>query len=87
MPILKQAKISDMEKDRTRKQVTVEVSVMVTFETDCIDTINSEEAIEHLASQMDYDFNLNDYDDDDIRGRIIETEILEANVQSETEIS
>jgi|DEB0MinimDraft_10_1074344.scaffolds.fasta_scaffold140593_1 hypothetical protein len=73
---------------RKRRQVTVEVTVMVTMEVDTISQIDTEEAVEHLVSEMDYNFDLSDSieKDDEIYGSIIETEIIESTPRSETEI-
>jgi len=61
---------------------------MVTMEVDTISQIDTEEAVEHLVSEMDYNFDLSDSieKDDEIYGSIIETEIIESTPRSETEI-
>ena len=73
---------------RTRKQVTVKVTTMVTMMVDVIDSVDTDEAVEHLVSQMDYHFDMCDSveEGDDIYGEVIETEIIEGTAVTETEI-
>jgi len=65
-----------------KKQVTVQLTVMLDIEVDVKEGQELKEAVDQITQDMDYSFT----EDEQANGRIIHSEILEEEIVSETDI-
>ena len=65
-----------------KKQVTVELTVMLDIEVDVQEGETLQEAVDSITQDMDYQFT----EDEQANGSIYHSEILEEEIVSETDI-
>jgi len=65
-----------------KKQVTVQLTVMLDIEVDVKEGQELKEAVDQITQDMDYSFT----EDESASGRIHHTEIIEEEIVSETDI-